>query len=227
MINSLPDYQSCLKRFGIEQFRSKQEQAVCAILRGEKPLVIMPTGGGKSLCYQIPALMLFERQRALTVVISPLQALMVDQVKDLEEQGLNFCTFINGNLTVAKRSQRLKELRCNTYGLLYISPEQLRSPSIRALLQERPPALWVIDEAHCISQWGHDFRPDYRYLPKFIKELYHEQSLPLLALMTATARTTVEKDIRKLFAKHNLPIGNLIWGRNHVAVTRGKLNGLV
>lgn len=207
----LPDYQSCLKRFGIEQFRGKQEQAVRAILRGEKPLVIMPTGGGKSLCYQVPALMLFERQRALTVVISPLQALMADQVKDLEEQGLNFCTFINGNLSVSERSQRLKQLWCGTYGLLYISPEQLRAPSIRALLEERPPALWVIDEAHCMSQWGHDFRPDYRYIPKFIKELYREQSLPLLALMTATARTTVQEDIKKLFAEHNLPLGNLIY----------------
>lgn len=206
----LPDYNSCLNRFSIENFRGKQEEAVKAILRGQRPLVIMPTGGGKSLCYQIPALMLFERQQALTVVISPLQALMADQVKDLENQGLDFCTFINGNLSVQERSQRLKQLWSGTYGLLYISPEQLRSPSIRALLQARSPSFWVIDEAHCMSQWGHDFRPDYRYIPKFIKELYQKKPLPLLALMTATARTTVQEDIRKLFAEHNLEIGSLI-----------------
>jgi len=207
----LPDYQSCLTRFGIENFRGKQEEAVKDILRGKRPLVIMPTGSGKSVCYQIPALMLFERQQALTVVISPLQALMADQVKDLENQGLNFCTFINGNLSVKERSQRLKQLRSSdTYGLLYISPEQLRSPSIRLLLQERLPSLWVIDEAHCMSQWGHDFRPDYRYIPKFIQELYQKQPLPLIALMTATARTTVQEDISQLFAEYNLALGSLI-----------------
>lgn len=206
----LPDYHSCLTRFGIENFRGKQEESVKAILRGQRPLVILPTGGGKSLCYQIPALMLFERQKALTVVISPLQALMADQVKDLENIGFNFCTFINGTLSVRERSQRLKQLWSGNYGLLYISPEQLRSPSMRALLQERLPALWVIDEAHCTSQWGHDFRPDYRYIPKFITELYATHPLPLLALMTATARTTVQEDIRQLFADHHLEIGRLI-----------------
>ncbi len=195
----LPDYQNCLQKFGIEKFRGKQEQAVRAILRGERPLVIMATGGGKSLCYQLSALMLFERHASLSVVVSPLQALMADQVADLEEQGINFCTFINGNLSVEERSQRLRGLREYSKGLLYISPEQLRSPSIRALLEERSPALWVIDEAHCISQWGHNFRPDYRYIPKYIKELYKNKPLPLLALMTATATVKVQDDIQQLF----------------------------
>jgi ATP-dependent DNA helicase RecQ len=210
---------SYLKEFGdeenpIEEFRVPQKQAIQAILNRENPLVIMPTGGGKSLCYQLPALMLHKEHKALSVVISPLQALMADQVADLEKQELYFATFINGNLTALERQQRLEELRAGSKGLLYISPEQLRSMSIRALLEQRLPAMWVIDEAHCISQWGHDFRPDYRYIPKFIKELYKERPLamPLLALMTATATTGVVEDIKTLFAEHELNISHTLGG---------------
>ncbi|MCT7953218.1 RecQ family ATP-dependent DNA helicase [Ancylothrix sp. C2] len=195
----LPNYQTCLQQFGLENFRGKQEEAVRAILHNQNPLVIMATGAGKSLCYQVVALLLFQRQAALTVVISPLQALMADQVADLEEMGVNFATFINGNLQVKDRQERLKQLRDGAKGLLYISPEQLRSPSIRALLEDQKPSLWVIDEAHCISQWGHSFRPDYRYIPKYIHELYENQSPPLLALMTATATVKVQEDIKELF----------------------------
>lgn len=202
-------YQPYLERFGIREFRHVQEEAVQAILNGQRPLVLMATGGGKSLCYQLPALMLFERQKALTVVVSPLQALMADQVADLENEGFNFATFINGNLTAQERQERLEQLQGGSKGLLYISPEQLRSISIRTLLQERPPKLWVIDEAHCISQWGHAFRPDYRYIPKFIQELYQERQLPmpLLTLLTATATVAVRDDIKNLFAKYGLEIG--------------------
>ncbi len=200
---------SYLEYFGISSFRPMQEEAVRAIINREYPLVLMPTGGGKSLCYQLPALMFHQQQKALTVVISPLQALMADQVADLEEAGFFFATFINGNLSAPERRQRLEELRSGAKGLLYISPEQLRSMSIRTLLEQRPPVLWVIDEAHCISQWGNDFRPDYRYIPKFIQELYREHKLPkpLLALMTATATLQVQEDIKNLFAKYQLNIG--------------------
>ncbi|MBW4494353.1 MAG: RecQ family ATP-dependent DNA helicase [Oscillatoria princeps RMCB-10] len=211
-VGHLPDYYAYLERFGIAKLRGKQEEAVQGILGGDRPLVIMATGGGKSLCYQIPALMLFERQEALTVVISPLQALMADQVADLEEKGIGFSTFINGNLRVKERSKRLQQLREGSKGLLYISPEQLRSRSIRTLLEERPPALWAIDEAHCISEWGHDFRPDYYYIPKFIRELYQELELPvpLMALTTATATVKVREGIKSLFAEQGLEIASKI-----------------
>jgi ATP-dependent DNA helicase RecQ len=201
-------YQLYLREFGISSFRPHQEEAVQAILARKYPLILLPTGGGKSLCYQLPALMFHRRQQALTVCISPLQALMADQVADLEQNGLNFSTFINSTLTAEERSQRLAQIRNGDKGLLYISPEQLRSLSIRALLQERPPVFWVVDEAHCISQWGHDFRPDFRYIPKFIQELYEERQLPSphLALFTATATHTVQTDIKELFAQHQLPI---------------------
>ncbi|MCG6137162.1 MAG: RecQ family ATP-dependent DNA helicase [Nostoc sp. LLA-1] len=210
-----------LEYFDIPSFRALQEEAVKAIINNECPLVLMPTGGGKSLCYQLPAYMYHERQKGLTVVISPLQALMADQVADLEQGGFFFSTFINGNLSAAERRQRLEELRFGFKGLLYISPEQLRSMSIRALLEQRPPVMWVIDEAHCVSQWGHDFRPDYRYIPKFIRELYQQRQLPmpLLALMTATATVAVVEDIKDLFAQHQLNIKRTIDG----ATTRDNL----
>ncbi len=212
---------SYLEYFEIPSFRPLQEEAVQAIINNERPLVLMPTGGGKSLCYQLPAFMFHERHKALTVVISPLQALMADQVADLEQAGFFFATFINGNLSAAEHRQRLSELRSGSKGLLYISPEQLRSMSIRALLEQRPAVLWVIDEAHCVSQWGHDFRPDYRYIPKFIYELYQERQLamPSLALMTATATVAVIEDIKELFAQHKLNINRTIDG----ATTRDNL----
>ncbi len=201
-------YQPYLQDFGVPNFRGIQEKAVQAIVAGQNPLILMPTGGGKSLCYQLPALMYYRQQWGLTVCISPLQALMEDQVMELNSSGLDFATFINGNLPAQMRADRLEAVHNGQIGLLYISPEQLRSISIRDLLRKRPPVLWVIDEAHCISQWGKDFRPDYRYIPKFIYELYFEQSrsLPHLALLTATATAQVRSDIVRLCQQHHLQV---------------------
>lgn len=209
-------YHPFLKEFDIPKFREHQETAIQAILNGQNPLVLMATGGGKSLCYQLPALMLTRIQKGLTIITSPLQALMEDQVAGLEEKGQMFATFINGNLTAQERQERIEQLQTGQKSLLYISPEQLRSISIRALLHERPPALWVIDEAHCISQWGHDFRPDFRYIPKFIQELYHEQQqeLPLMAFMTATATLAVQEDIKSHFAQFGITIQQEIISSN-------------
>jgi ATP-dependent DNA helicase RecQ len=201
-------YQPYLAEFGIAQFRGKQEEAIQNILAGQNPLILMATAAGKSLCYQLPALMLSQKHRGLTVIISPLQALMADQVSGLVEKGLDFATFINGNIRPEERRERLEQLRNGEKNLLYISAEQLRSSSVRALLEARPPSLIVFDEAHCISQWGHDFRPDYRYAPKFISELYEVQQreFPLMAFMTATATVAVRQDIKELFASHKILI---------------------
>lgn len=201
-------YQPYLQEFDIAEFRGKQEEAIQSILAAQNPLILMATGAGKSLCYQIPALMLSKRQKGLTVVISPLQALMADQVNGLVEKGLDFTTFINGNISAEERRERLEQLRNGEKDFLYISAEQLRSPSIRSLLRERLPSLIVFDEAHCISQWGHDFRPDYRYAPKFLSELYQNQQrqIPLMAFMTATATPAVREDIKALFAEHQVLI---------------------
>ena len=201
-------YQPYLAEFGISQFRGKQEEAIQNILAGKNPLILMATAAGKSLCYQLPALMLSQKHRGLTVIISPLQALMADQVSGLVAKGLDFATFINGNIRPEERCERLEQLRNGEKNLLYISAEQLRSSGVRALLEQRPPSLIVFDEAHCISQWGHDFRPDYRYAPKFICELYEAQQreFPLMAFMTATATVAVRKDIKELFASHKILI---------------------
>jgi ATP-dependent DNA helicase RecQ len=208
-------YQPYLEEFGISEFRSVQEPAIQAILSHQSPLILMATGGGKSLCYQLPALMLSRKRRGLSLVISPLQALMADQVNGLEEKGLDFSTFINGTLAASERKERLEQIRNGEKDLLYISPEQLRSPSIRALLQERLPILIVFDEAHCISQWGHDFRPDYRYAPKFLSEIYQNQELPMLAFMTATATLKVREDIKKLFEQYQIIIRSEICSSSH------------
>lgn len=229
-------YQPFLKDFDIPSFRDRQEEAVQAVVAKQNPLILMSTGGGKSLCYQLPALMHYRHQWSLTVCISPLQALMDDQVADLDAKGLDFATYINNTLPAQLRAERLEALRNGQKGLLYISPEQLRSISIRSLLRERPPALWVIDEAHCISQWGQNFRPDYRYIPKFIQELYTElnRPMPALALLTATATAQVRDDICQLFQQQSLPIHRQITASlqrdnlsYHVIPTKGNKDPLI
>ncbi|MEW6291445.1 MAG: ATP-dependent DNA helicase RecQ [Thermodesulfobacteriota bacterium] len=174
------------KYFGHPCFRGCQQEIIDHILAGGHALVMMPTGMGKSVCYQIPALML----PGLTLVISPLIALMKDQVDGLRAKNID-AAFINSSLTRAERDKRLQALAQGAYRLLYVTPERFRKPSFAALITKRPISLLAVDEAHCISQWGHDFRPDYTRLREFRNMLGN----PLTIALTATATPDVQQDI--------------------------------
>jgi ATP-dependent DNA helicase RecQ len=158
-------------------------------------LGILPTGTGKSICYQLPALAKFQRTGALTVVISPLVALMADQVAGLRRHGVSSCVAINGLLSLPERHDALDRVRLGDASILLISPEQLRNPSVRSTLNQREVCYWVIDEAHCLSKWGQDFRPDYRYVSRFIQEYSGDDPPAPLLCLTATARPSVLRDI--------------------------------
>ncbi|MCY4323101.1 MAG: RecQ family ATP-dependent DNA helicase, partial [Gammaproteobacteria bacterium] len=173
--------------------RSMQEAIVQSVMAGEHVLGVLPTGAGKSICYQVPALSRYDKTGALTVVISPLVALMEDQVKGLERQGVGSAVAINGLLSMPERKNALDRVRLGDAGILMISPEQLRSMTVRRVLGQREIASWVIDEAHCLSGWGHDFRPDYRYVSRFIHE--HAPDIPPILCLTATAKAAVKDDI--------------------------------
>jgi ATP-dependent DNA helicase RecQ len=162
-------------------------------------LGILPTGTGKSVCYQVPALSLYEKTGALTVVISPLVALMADQVQGMERAGISSAVTINGMLSMPERQDALYRVRMGQAAILLISPEQLRSISIRSVLAQREVGLWVLDEAHCVSKWGHDFRPDYRYISRFIREFSGDTNAAPVLCLTATAKPEVVRDISEHF----------------------------
>ena len=179
--------------------RSLQSVIVEMAMASEHVLGVLPTGTGKSLCYQIPALSRHEKTGALTVVISPLVALMADQVNGLEAQGINSCAALNGLLSMPERSNILDRVRLGDIAILIVSPEQLRSPALRKVLKQREIGAWVLDEAHCISKWGHDFRPDYRYVGRFIKEWSPDEKIAPILCLTATAKPDVIDDIIQHF----------------------------
>ena len=176
-----------------------QQLIVEAAMAGEHVLGILPTGTGKSLCYQIPALSRYDKTGALTVVISPLVALMADQVAGLRKQDIDCCVTINGMLSMPERAEALDQVRLGDAGILIISPEQLRSTAVRRALDQREIGAWVLDEAHCLSKWGHDFRPDYRYVGRFIREKAGQDPIPPVLCLTATAKPDVVADIGQHF----------------------------
>ncbi len=184
-----------------ESGRPMQQAIVEAAMAGEHVLGIMPTGAGKSLCYQIPALSRYDKTGALTVVISPLVALMADQVKGLEDRHIRSCVTINGLLSMPERTDALDRVRLGDAAILIISPEQLRSVSVRRVLDQRAIGAWVLDEAHCLSKWGHDFRPDYLYIGRFIREKSGEDPPPPVLCLTATAKPDVIAEIVDYFQK--------------------------
>ncbi len=172
--------------FGYREFRPLQEEIIEHVLDGRDALVLMPTGGGKSLCYQLPALC-FD---GITLVVSPLISLMKDQVDSLRENGIP-SAFLNSSLTPIEQDQVMQETRNGFTKILYVAPERLSVPAFQQFLRSIPLGLIAIDEAHCISQWGHDFRPDYRQLSALRDQFPH---VPLVAL-TATATDRVRADI--------------------------------
>ena len=174
------------ERFGLQAFRHSQESIIQTLLSGRDVLVVMPTGGGKSLCYQLPALLL----KGVTLVVSPLISLMQDQVERLLRCSIP-ATFINSTLTPAEQRQRIVHLKNGAYKLVYIAPERFRNAGFMQTLEQIEIALFAVDEAHCISQWGHDFRPDYLHLGPTAKRL----GAPPIGAFTATATPEVQDDI--------------------------------
>ncbi|TGL76789.1 RecQ family ATP-dependent DNA helicase [Leptospira yasudae] len=172
--------------FGISEFRTSQERIISDILAGKNCLVIMPTGMGKSICYQIPALAM----DGLTIVLSPLIALMQDQVSKLKKLGIDAC-YINSSLSKEERLQSYENLKRGKYKIVYVSPERFRKKEFLDSLQERKVSLLAVDEAHCISQWGHDFRPDYTKIAEFREIL----RFPTTIALTATATLEIQKDV--------------------------------
>lgn len=178
--------------FGYQSFRGTQEAIIHRTMAGQHSLVIMPTGSGKSLCYQIPAL-LYESAGdvcPLTLVLSPLIALMKDQVDVLRSRQID-STFINSSLSREEREKRYQELAQGRYRLLYVTPERFRKSEFLSAISNREVRLLAVDEAHCISEWGHDFRPDYTRLREF-RELIGN---PTTLALTATATVDVQRDI--------------------------------
>ncbi|PZR14353.1 MAG: RecQ family ATP-dependent DNA helicase, partial [Flavobacterium psychrophilum] len=205
--NALDIYKGLKKFFGFNSYRTYgneplQEKAVGAAVNNKSLLAVFPTGGGKSITFQVPALMSAENSKGLTVVISPLQSLMKDQVDNLEKIGITEAVTVNGLLDPIERAKSFERVEDGSASILYISPESLRSKTIEKLILGKKIARFVIDEAHCFSSWGQDFRVDYLYIGDFIKSIQEKKnlvdSIPV-SCFTATAKQKVIEDIREYF----------------------------
>jgi len=205
--NALDIYKGLKKFFGFDSYRTYgdeplQEKAVKAAVNNKSVLAVFPTGGGKSITFQIPALMSAENSKGLTIVISPLQSLMKDQVDNLEKNGITEAVTINGLLDPIERAKSFERIEDGSASILYISPESLRSKTIERLILGRKITRFVIDEAHCFSSWGQDFRVDYLYIGDFIKLIQEKKNLEdgiPVSCFTATAKQKVIEDIRDYF----------------------------
>ncbi len=201
-----------LQQFGLTSFRPGQREVISQIVAGHDCLCVMPTGGGKSLCFQLPTVI----RPGLTIVVSPLIALMKDQVDTLARRGIS-AALINSSLTNSEQNERLNEMAAGRYAMVYVAPERLRNPRFLDAIKATPIQLLAIDEAHCISEWGHDFRPDYARIGQFREALGGVQTVAL----TATATPKVQDDICSIlklqnpkkfvtgFARTNLHLGSL------------------
>lgn len=177
-----------LARFGLAAFRPGQHEVIQSVVDGHDCLCIMPTGGGKSLCYQLPSV----AREGTTLVISPLIALMKDQVDALLALGIH-ATFINSSLSSSEQYERVQAMAAGAYDLVYVAPERLRNARFLEAVRAMKLQLLAVDEAHCISEWGHDFRPDYARLGRFRERLGNPQTIALTATATPTVRTDVVK----------------------------------
>jgi len=183
-------HEALQKYFGYTSFRPAQEELIDALTEGRDVLGVMPTGAGKSICYQIPALML----SGVTLVISPLISLMKDQVAQLK-QGNVPAAFINSSLTAEQYREVLRRVGEGRYKIIYVAPERLENADFLRFASETPISLVAVDEAHCVSQWGQDFRPSYLRIIRFIEKL---RERPVIGAFTATATADVKKDIARL-----------------------------
>lgn len=210
MTTQSTSFDVALSRFGLQSFRPGQREVIESIVAGNDCMCVMPTGGGKSLCYQLPSVI----RPGLTIVVSPLIALMKDQVDGLGRRGIP-AALINSTLSQSEQQQRLQDVAAGKYQLVYVAPERLRNNRFLEAIRATPIQLLAIDEAHCISQWGHDFRPDYARIGRFREWLGGVQTVAL----TATATPRVREDIVKVlglrkpkqfmsgFARPNLHFG--------------------
>ena len=210
-----------LKRyFGFDDFRyeepgqSLQHDVVLAGMRGKHVLAVLATGGGKSLCYQLPALNRFHRNGSLTIIVSPLQSLMKDQVDGLLERNVQCAATLNGLLTMPERADVLEKVQMGDIGILLVSPEQFRNKAFRRAIRQRQIGAWIFDEAHCLSKWGSDFRPDYLYVSRFISEHTGDGPLAPIGCFTATAKPDVLADIRNHF-KNSLGVDFQVFLGSH------------
>ena len=185
-------YELLKKHFGYDSFREGQERLIDAILAGCDVLGVMPTGAGKSICYQIPTLML----PGITLVVSPLISLMKDQVGALRQAGVA-AAYLNSSLTPGQFRKALANAMAGMYKIIYVAPERLTTPGFQAFAQSARLSLVAVDEAHCVSQWGHDFRPGYLAIADFVESL---PARPAVAAFTATATERVGAILRRFCA---------------------------